>query len=322
LIVFTTFNPLFMPVNPTLMGSHFGEFAALLTAVFWTITALAFESASKKVGSLAVNIIRLSIAFIFLSIYTSFSRGLFFPSDASLYSWGWLALSGLVGFVIGDLCLFQAFVVIGARTSMLIMSLSPPIAALTGWIILGEKFTLQNTAGMALTLTGIALVVLNRTPKTGVSGKKGMRFNYPLAGLLLAFGGAAGQGVGLVLSKLGMQEYDAFASSQIRVLAGVAGFAIVFFILGRWSSVLDGIRHIPAMKRLTLGAFFGPFLGVSFSLLAIQHTNTGVASTIMSIVPVLIIAPSVIINKEKLTIREVMGAILAVAGVSLFFITI
>jgi drug/metabolite transporter (DMT)-like permease len=303
------------------MGSHFGEFAALLTAVFWTITALAFESASKKVGSLAVNIIRLSIAFLFLSIYTLVSRGFFFPTDASLHNWGLLALSGLVGFVIGDLCLFQAFVVIGARTSMLIMSLSPPIAAFTGWIILGEKFSLQNTAGMALTLTGIALVVLNRTPKTGVPGKNGMHLNYPITGLLLAFGGAAGQGVGLVLSKLGMQEYDAFASSQIRVLAGVAGFALVFSILGRWKTVLAAMHHLPAMKRLTLGALFGPFLGVSFSLLAIQHTNTGVASTIMSIVPVLIIAPSVIINKEKLTVREVLGAVIAVAGVSLFFIT-
>jgi drug/metabolite transporter (DMT)-like permease len=303
------------------MGSHFGEFAALLTAVFWTITALAFESASKKVGSLAVNIIRLSIAFIFLSIYTLFSRGLFFPSDASWQSWGLLALSGIVGFVIGDLCLFQAFVVIGARTAMLIMSLAPPVAALAGWVLLGERFTLQNTEGMALTLTGIALVVLNRTPKTSVSGKKEMHFNYPLTGLLLAFGGAAGQGVGLVLSKLGMREYDAFASSQIRVLAGVVGFAVVFSFLGRWSNVVNAMRHIPAMKRLTLGAFFGPFLGVSFSLLAIQHTNTGVASTIMSIVPVLIIAPAVIINKEKLTIREVLGALLAVAGVSLFFIT-
>jgi drug/metabolite transporter (DMT)-like permease len=304
------------------MGSHFGEFAALLTAIFWTITALAFESASKKVGSLAVNIIRLSIAFVFLSVYMLFSRGLFFPSDASFHNWVWLALSGLVGFVIGDLCLFQAFVVIGARTSMLIMSLAPPIAAFTGWIILGERFTLQNTAGMTLTLTGIALVVLNRTPKTGVQGKKGMHFNYPIAGLLLAFGGAAGQGVGLVLSKLGMQEYNAFAASQIRVLAGVAGFAIVFSSLGRWKTVFEAMRHLPAMKRLTLGAFFGPFLGVSFSLLAIQHTNTGVACTIMSIVPVLIIAPSVIINKDKLTIREVLGALLAVAGVSLFFITV
>jgi len=303
------------------MGSHFGELAALLTAVFWTITALAFESASKKIGSLAVNIIRLSIAFIFLSVYTFLNRGFFFPTDASLHNWGWLALSGLVGFVIGDLFLFQAFVVIGARTAMLIMSLAPPIAALTGWMILGERFTLQNTTGMALTLTGIALVVLNRTPRTGVQGKKGMHFNYPVAGLLLAFGGAAGQGVGLVLSKLGMQEYNAFAASQIRVLAGVSGFALVFFILGRWRTVFDAMSNIPAMKRLTLGAFFGPFLGVSFSLLAIQHTNTGVACTIMSIVPVLIIAPSVIINKEKLTIREVLGAVLAVAGVSLFFIT-
>ena len=303
------------------MNSHFGEIAALLTAVFWTITALAFESASKKVGSLAVNILRLSIALIFLSIYTWISRGLFFPSDASLHGWMWLALSGLVGFVIGDLLLFQAFVVIGARISMLIMSLAPPIAALAGWLILGEKITFQNSLGMAITLAGIALVVLNRTPKTGVAGRRGVRFNYPLAGLLLAFGGAAGQGVGLVLSKLGMQEYDAFASSQIRVIAGVIGFSVVLTILSKWSNVRQAFKHGPAMKRLTLGAFFGPFLGVSFSLLAIQHTNTGVASTIMSIVPVLIIAPAVFINKEKLTLREVLGALLAVAGVSLFFIT-
>ncbi len=303
------------------MNAHFGEIAALLTAVFWTITALAFESASKKIGSLVVNILRLSIALIFLSIYTWFSRGLFFPSDASMHGWLWLALSGLVGFVIGDLLLFQAYVVIGARISMLFMSLAPPIAAITGWLILGEQFTLQNSAGMALTLAGIALVVLNRTPKTGIAGKRGVRFNYPLTGLLLAFGGAAGQGVGLVLSKLGMQEYDAFASSQIRVMAGVVGFAVVFTVLGRWRNVLEAFSNIPAMKRLTIGSFFGPFLGVSFSLLAIQHTNTGVASTIMSIVPVLIIAPAVLINKEKLTLREVMGALLAVAGVSLFFIT-
>lgn len=303
------------------MNSHFGEIAALLTAVFWTITALAFESASKKVGSLVVNILRLSMALFFLGIYTWFSRGLFFPSDASLHGWIWLALSGLVGFVIGDLLLFQAFVVIGARISMLIMSLAPPIAALAGWLILGEKFTLQNTAGMSLTLAGIALVVLNRTPKPGISGKRGMHFNYPVAGLFLAFGGAAGQGVGLVLSKLGMQEYDAFASSQIRVIAGIIGFAAVFTILGKWGSVRQAFSHIPAMRRLTLGAFFGPFLGVSFSLLAIQHTNTGVASTIMSIVPVLIIAPAVLINKEKLRLREVLGALLAVAGVSLFFVT-
>ena len=302
------------------MDAHFGELAALLTAVFWTITALAFESASKKVGSLAVNILRLSIAFIFLSIYTWISRGLFFPSDASLHGWMWLALSGLVGFVIGDLLLFQAFVVIGARISMLIMSLAPPIAAITGWLILGEKFTLQNTAGMALTLSGIALVVLNRIPKAGIANKRVMRFNYPLAGLLLAFGGAAGQGVGLVLSKLGMQEYNAFASSQIRVIAGLAGFAGVFTIIGKWSSVRQAFNHIPAMKRLTLGAFFGPFLGVSFSLLAIQHTNTGIASTIMALVPIFIIPPSILIFKHKVSPREILGTLISLSGVALFFL--
>ena len=100
------------------MQNHFGEIAGVLTAVFWTVTSLAFESAGKKVGSLSVNLIRLIIAFFFIGFYSWVARGFFFPTDATLYQWEWLALSGLVGFVIGDLLLFQALVVVGARISM------------------------------------------------------------------------------------------------------------------------------------------------------------------------------------------------------------
>jgi len=138
--------------------------------------------------------------------------------------------------------------------------------------------------------------------------------------LLLAFGGAAGQGVGLVLSKYGMGDYDAFAATQIRVLTGVAGFILVISIYGGWSRVREALQNKPALKRLSLGAFFGPFLGVSFSLIAVKYTTSGIASTIMSIVPVLIILPSVLIMKEKVTWREIAGALVAVGGVSLFFI--
>ena len=92
---------------------HTGEFAALLTAFFWTITSLAFESASHKIGTIAVNILRLVIGLVFLSIYTLIRRGLILPTDASVENWIWLILSGLIGFVFGDLFLFKSYIIIG-----------------------------------------------------------------------------------------------------------------------------------------------------------------------------------------------------------------
>jgi len=303
------------------MQNYFGEIAGLLTAVFWTVTSMAFESAGKKVGSLAVNLIRLVIAFFFIGIFSWISRGFFFPTDATAYQWQWLALSGLVGFVIGDLMLFQALVVVGARVSMLVMSLAPPFAAMVGWLVLGEVLTPMNWLGMTVTIAGIILVILKRE-KSELNGsiKRRLKSSYSLPGLIMALGGAIGQATGLVLSKKGMGSYDAFSSSQIRVLTGIAGFSILFIFMKRWPRVWAALKNPPAMKRITLGAFFGPFLGVSFSLLAVQHTETGIAATLMSIVPVLIIVPSVLIFHEKINLKEIIGAIITVAGVAMFFL--
>lgn len=307
-----------------MLHSTFGELAALLTAVFWTITALAFESASKKIGSLAVNILRLFLAMIFLGIFGWFVNGSFFPENASYHNWLWLSVSGLIGFVIGDLFLFQSYVVVGARISMLIMALAPPIAAFTGWLLMDEKMSARSLVGMALTLLGISMAILAR--KENADGLKSsyrkmkFRFKYPIKGLLMAFGGAAGQGVGLVLSKYGMEDYDVFAATQIRVITGVIGFVVIITIYGTWHRVRSAFSNLPAMKSLSLGAFFGPFLGVSFSLFAVKYTSSGIASTIMAIVPVLIIVPLVVLYHEKVTKREILGAVIAVIGVSLFFI--
>jgi len=303
------------------MQDYFGEIAGVLTAVFWTVTSMAFESAGKKVGSLAVNLIRLVMAFFFIGAYSWIARGFFFPSDANLFQWQWLALSGLVGFVIGDLLLFQAFVVVGARISMLIMALAPPFAALVGWLLLGEVLTAKSWLGMVVTMLGIVIVILKRERSTqNGSIVRKLTSNYSVPGILLALGGAIGQATGLVLSKKGMGEYDAFSASQIRVLAGIAGFSILFIFMKRWPKVWKALKHGSAMKRITLGAFFGPFLGVSFSLLAVQHTSAGIAATLMAITPVLIIAPSVIIFKEKVNWKEILGAVVTVTGVAMFFL--
>ncbi len=300
--------------------SYIGEMSALLTAVFWTVTSMSFESAGKKVGSLAVNLIRLLIAFVIYAVYLKFTRGMFLPLDAGLERWLWLGLSGLVGFVLGDLLLFQAFVVVGARVSMLIMSFAPPITAVISWLILGEVLTPMNWLGMAVTIGGISMVILKRQKANGSTRLPLLTSAYSLQGILLAFGGAIGQAAGLVLSKKGMGDYDAFASSQIRVLSGIAGFTVLFFFLRRWKRVGQAVKNGPAMKRIALGSVFGPFLGVSFSLLAVQNTQAGIAATIMAIVPVLIIPPAIIIFKEKPNWKEIVGAVITVSGVALFFL--
>lgn len=300
--------------------SYTGELSALLTAVFWTITSLSFESAGKKVGSLAVNLIRLLIAFVIYAVYLKFTRGMFLPLDAGLERWIWLSLSGLVGFVLGDLLLFQAYVVVGARISMLIMSFAPPITALIGWLMLGEVLTPMNWLGMIITISGILLVILKRQKPNGSTRLPLLTSAYSWKGILLAFGGAVGQAAGLVLSKKGMGDYDAFASSQIRVLTGIVGFTLLFFIIRKWNRVGQALKNGPAMKRITLGSIFGPFLGVSFSLLAVQHTRAGIAATIMAIVPVLIIPPAILIFKEKPNWKEIIGAVITVGGVAMFFL--
>jgi len=294
---------------------YLGELAALGTAVCWSFTSLSFEAAGKRVGSLQVNFIRLALAFIFISLFTKVTRAHFLPIDATPHAWLWLSLSGLVGFVLGDLMLFKAFVVIGARISMLVMALVPPLTAIIAWIVLGEALTFIEISAMMITILGVALVVLERGKENGQ-----IVLSRPLNGILYAFGGAVGQAVGLILSKIGMGDYNAFAATQIRIITGVIGFGLIILLMRRKQHLIEALQNRIAMGFMTIGAFFGPFLGVSLSLLAVQHTDAGIAATITAIVPVLIIPPAILFFKEKVTLKEIIGACLAVAGVIIFFI--
>jgi drug/metabolite transporter (DMT)-like permease len=292
-----------------------GEIAALLTAVSWTATMMAFEAAGKRVGSLNVNFLRVAIAAVFLSLYGFLQRGFWLPLDASTHNWIWLSVSGLIGLTLGDICLFRAFVLVGARVSALVMAFVPVISALISWLFLGEVLSPLDRTGMFLTTAGIVIVVMGKR-----THRDGSRSGYSLAGLLMALGGALGQAVGLVFSKYGMGAYDAFAANHIRLLAALAGFILIFTCTGRWRRLGVAARHRPGMAFTALGSFFGPFVGVSLSLYAVQHTQVGIAATIIALVPIFIIPPSMILKKEKIGPRDVAGAILAVGGSALLFI--
>ena len=294
--------------------AHAGEIAALATACCWTVTALAFEAAGRRVGSLAVNLIRLVPGFLLLTVYCWLVRGVAFPVDASAHAWLWLSVSGLVGFTVGDLCLLRGFVLVGARVSMLLMALVPPITTVLGLVIMGEVLSARELLGMFLTVVGVSSVVLERRPD-----QAGRLQRLPVGGILLGFGGAVGQSLGLVLSKVGMGSYDAFAATQIRVIAGIVGFAIVFTAIGWWPRVRAALDDRRAMAATGFGAVFGPFLGVALSLVAVKYTHAGVAATIMSLVPVLIIPASVLLFRERVSRLAVAGAVVAVTGSALLF---
>ncbi|MCA0384882.1 MAG: DMT family transporter [Firmicutes bacterium] len=296
------------------LANYTGEIAALATALCWAVTATSFEDAGKKIGSMNLNLMRLLLGMVFLSTFTWLTRGYVLPTDASAEGWFWLMLSGFVGIVLGDLLLFEAFVRIGSRISMLIYASVPPLSGIMAYFFLGEAMTFIQIIGMLVTLAGIASVIL--VPD---EDKKSVKFAHPLAGILLAFGGAFGQAAGYILGKFGMAGYDAFSSTQIRLIAGIIGFAILFTIRGHWPKFKTAFKRKDAMLSLGLGSFFGPFLGISLSLYAVQRINPGVASTLTSITPVLLIPVAFFLKKEKVKLREVLGTFVTLAGIAIMF---
>ena len=290
--------------------SHIGEIASLLTAVCWTLSAIYFEKAGRRIGSLSVNIIRIFLGVIFLGITTTLTRGMFFPMDATPYNWFWLGLSGIVGFFLGDLFLFKSYTIIGSRTSQLVMSLAPMITAIIGWFFLHEILEIKSIIGIIVSVAGIMIAI---------AGRK-LKLKVPIKGFIYAIGGALGQAVGLILSKKGMGDYDAIAATQIRAIVGFVAFAVLVTFMKRWKRVLITITDKKGMKATTIGAIFGPFIGVALSLYAVQHTSTGIASALMALTPIFIIVPSAIMFKEKITAPQVIGAVISIIGASIFFL--
>jgi len=290
-----------------------GELAALAVAVCWTFTSLFFEAAGKRLGSLSVNFIRLLIALILFTIYSMVFYGKIFP-EAETERYLWLAASGVIGFFIGDLFLFKAFILIGSRLSMLMMSLAPVFAAVLAYVFIDEVLLLSDIAAIIITVFGIAIVVLTRNS----NGK--IVLSRPFKGFFYALIGALGQAGGLILSKKGVTGYDPFLATDIRVMAGLASFGLLIIFLGQTKKIFFSYKDIRGVGLSTCGAFLGPFAGVSLSLYSVKHIHVGIASTIMAIVPVLLIPVSMVLYREKVKLIEAAGIVIAVAGVAVLFL--
>ena len=310
------------------MSMHYlGEAISLTVAVSWTVTALFAEVGSKRLGSLQMNVVRMVLSLIMLGATLWWFTGAPYPLYADGRAWFWLSMSGFVGYLLGDYCLFNSYILIGSRFGQLFMTLAPLAAAFTGWIILGETLSVQALLGMCVTLTGIAISVLNK----GVSQKLSLKL--PLKGVLFGIGAGVGQGIGLVLSKIGMNFYEGaipadeeivadlvpFASTFIRAVTGCVGFLCLMGFQKQFGTLVTSLHDRKGMNAALWATITGPFIGVSLSLMAVQYTEAGIASTLMALTPVLIIWPAHIFFGQQVTFKEIVGACISVVGVSLFF---
>ena len=298
----------------------FGEMIALATVLCWTCSVQFFEAASREVGAIPVNIIRLFVALILFSILLLWKDGSLVPLDFPAHAWLYLSLSGVVGFFIGDIFLFKALVELGPRVAMLIQSLAAPTAAIMGWLWLGETYLLHQWIGMAVALSGVTSVILERAGKASPAGRLKPR-KISARGVGIGLVGMVGQAGGIILSKIGMQAdsgyLDAFSATQIRAIAAFACFLLFFTVTNKWRDVRKALGNTRAVVFTSLGAVFGPFVGVSLSLLTLHYLTTGVASTFFALVPICIIPFSIPLHKEHVSIRAVAGALVAVIGVYL-----
>jgi drug/metabolite transporter (DMT)-like permease len=284
------------------------------TALCWSFGSIFFTISSRRLGYSMVNRLRLTVALLLLMLAHYIMHGSFLPLSVTGYHWFWFGLSGIVGFAIGDTLLFKAFVLLGARIAMLLMALVPVFGTLVAWLFLGETLNFVELLAISIVIAGIVWVVAERKNSEHTT-------NHYVIGILCGIGGAMGQALGLILSKKGLgSDYSALSANIIRVFVATCSLWLITLFRGRIHHTIKKLSDEKGVITLTGGAFCGPFLGVWLSLVAVQNTYVGIASTLMALPPIFLIPLSHWIFKEKISLGAIIGTIVAVIGVSLIFL--
>ena len=294
-----------------------GELAGLFTSFFWALSSVFFTRGGKLIGSVNVNRIRLLFAVVLVMLAHLVTQGTLLPMNAAPERWLWLGLSGFAGLVVGDSFLFQAFVLVGNRLGTLMVALSPVVGVLIAWIFLDESLAPVQIGGIALSITGVVLVVLKGHESNGTPHD----VRRYVLGILCGLGGAIGQAAGLVLAKKGLAGgFPALSGVVIRMLVSMVMIWAVALLFGQLRSTLKAARNLEALRATGMGAVVGPFIGVWLSLVAVQLTYVGIASTLTSLAPIFVLPISKLVFKEKVNRWAVLGTVIAICGVAIIFL--
>jgi len=294
-----------------------GELAAILSALSWTISSLIVERRGKAYSPWSLNALTKLGGLLTVSLLAFLMMGQFFPR-ASAAQWGMLLLSGFLGFSLGDGFLYAAFQTLGAKRTLLIFSANPVLTALFGWIFLGEALMPAHLVGILLAVAGIMWVIRADMGEQGKPEQAGPTITWQ--GLLFAALATLGQAAGALLSKAAMASLEAIPASQIRLIGGVLGSAVLLSLTGQWKTLPAPLLEKRGRGILAVSVLLGTLVGMVLSMLAIKLTQVAIASILMSLMPVMILPIEHFILKERVRPREVMGAVLTLLGVGMLFV--
>ena len=322
-----------------------GELAALGTSVCFSLGSSLFTISGRRIGVLNVNRMRLLLAVIAIMGVHWVMYGQLIPINATPEQWFWMAISGFVGFVVGDALLFEGFVLVGPRLSMLMMALAPIWSVLVAWLFLEEVLSVKELIGVTITLVGVMWVVMDKN-----GAQRDIERRDYIIGLLYGLGGSLGQAGGLIFSKIGLvlfqwqfatiesfadvqgvpllyqtsvraHNFSAISGSLIRLLIAALTMWILTLFQRKIKSTLQITRNNPrAFWMLFVATITGPVLGVTLSLIALQYAPVGIVATLTSLPPVFLIPISYVVFKEKITVWAVIGTVIAFIGTAILFL--
>jgi drug/metabolite transporter (DMT)-like permease len=254
------------------------------------------------------------MASVILFVIITISSFQFNISSQQLYL---LIASGFAGLVFGDSFLFKSFQSIGARLGMLLMALVPAFSTLLAYLFLAENLSLIAVIGIVVTISGIIIVILDR----GSNMKSAVNVNK--TGILYGIFGALGQASGLILAKFAFQmgDVNGFVAAFIRLVSAVIIIFPIVVLLRRFKNPFKEFKNdTTALKATLTGTILGPVFGITCSLIAIANAKIGIASTLMSTMPIIMLPIVRFYYKETLGWKAITGAFIAVSGVAVLLL--
>jgi drug/metabolite transporter (DMT)-like permease len=287
-----------------------GEIAALSAAFLWAAASVVYTQLGVRIPPLQLNFYKGIIA-IALIIITLMAQQANF-SNISLATILWLSLSGVLGIGLGDTAYFAALNSLGARRTLLLETLSPPLGALLALIFIGERLTFLAWCGILLTVLGIICVISERTPAS-------VSQNISI-GIIWGILAAIAQAGGAVISRFALLQSDIspLASTLIRLLAGNCIVLLLLLLpLGRRQPQIQGISA-KTLGAIAIAATGSTYLGIWLQQTSLKFSPTGIAQTLLATSP-LFILPIVAFMGEIISIRAILGVLLSLSGIGLLF---
>jgi len=289
-----------------------GEFAALGAAFLWALSAVVYTHLGQKISPLVLNLSKGVIAIAYIAI-TLILQGDFLPTNINGINLGFLLVSGILGIGLGDTFYFEALNNLGARRTLLLEALAPPLAALIALLTLQEALSLTAWAGIFLTVLGVAWVISERVPGTG------NKVVNPLRGISFALLSAIGQASGAVLSRaaLSTTTINPLWSTLLRIVGGVS-ILLLWMPLRKQSGWWQPLQSKKLLGIIAITALFSTYLGIWLQQTAIKYTATGIAQALISTSP-LFVLPIALWMGEKVSFRAFLGVLVALGGIALLF---